>query len=64
MMLETEDETIYCEVSRSEGIGVFLTVNSGRWPIAAFRCDALGPLIESWAKEAELPKPREVVKTE
>jgi len=64
MLIEREEETIYCEVSRSEGVGVFLTVNAGRWPIAAFRCDALGPVIESWAKEAETLKPREQAKTE
>jgi hypothetical protein len=64
MVFEREEETIYCEVSRSEGVGVFLTVNARGYPIAAFRCDALGPLIESWAKEAELPKPREPAKTE
>jgi hypothetical protein len=64
MIFNREDETIYCKVCYTEGVGVFLTVTAEGYSIASFRCDALGPVIESWAKEAETLKPREQAKTE
>ena len=51
--VKDSEGTSHCTVFETPSQGVLITVHTGQsdgWMLGTYRCDAMGPLLEQWAK--------------